>query len=231
MKIKSNNQNKGFTLIELMISISILTMLLFTGTYSYSLMSDRWNKELGQFSHSAKEAKHLALLQSLLEGVQPFVVVDKEKKPSFFFIGDNTSLLAISRAGFFNTPFPEIFRLTTVEKENGKVDLVYQSISTESFLLTGTEQNINFSKQIILFSDLDKVSFRYYGWSHLTEKTSIEFPKKKPQWFQRFSGIDKQLMPQQYQLTLIKSDQRLSIPVTLELKPERWLSPYYPSNL
>jgi prepilin-type N-terminal cleavage/methylation domain-containing protein len=53
------NKAKGFTLIELMISMTILSLLLFTGSYTYSLMSQRWNKELGEFSHSAKQAKHL----------------------------------------------------------------------------------------------------------------------------------------------------------------------------
>jgi prepilin-type N-terminal cleavage/methylation domain-containing protein len=224
------SQNKGFTLIELMISISILSLLLFTGSYSYSLMSERWNKELGQFASSAKNYKHLELVQRLLEGVQPYVVVDNKKKPSFFFIGDNNSLLAVSRSGIFSGEYPEIFRLSTINKTNGKVDLIYQSASTESILLKGTEQSINFTHQLVLFSNLDNIQFNYYGWSHLYEKNAVDKKNKKAQWFERFSGIDNQIMPEKYSVTLTKSGQGLSIPIQLEAKPERWLSPYFKEN-
>jgi len=229
LKRAAYNKN-GFTLIELMIAISILTLLLFTGAYSYSLMSERWNKELGQFSSTAKTAKHLELLQRLAEGVQPYVVVDDKKKPLLFFIGNKTSLLAVSRAGLFSDEFPEIFRLTTVEKENGKVDFIYQSASTKNILLTGTNQELTFDKKLVLFSDLDKVMFSYYGWTHLYIKNSIETNVKKPQWFERYSGIDNQLMPEKYMITLIKEGASLTIPITLEANPERWLAPYYKEN-
>ena len=227
---KTTSLKNGFTLIELMISISILSLLLFTGAYSYSLMSERWNKELGQFSNSAKTAKHLELLQHLVEGVQPYVVVDENKKPSLFFIGNKTSLLAVSRAGFFSGKFPEIFRLTAIEKENGKVDFIYQSVSTKNILLTGTNQDLIFDKKLILFSDLDQVKFSYYGWSHLYSKNSEENNRNRPQWFERYSGIDNQLMPENYNITLVKNGEDLTIPVTLDVNSERWLAPYYKEN-
>ena len=221
---------KGFTLIELMIAISILTLLLFTGSYSYSLLSERWNKELGQFSQSAQTYKHLELLQSLLEGVQPYVVVDSNQKPTFFFIGDSNSLLAVSRSGLFSGEYPEIFRLSIVNQANGKVDLIYQSASTEQLLLKGTDQSFSFTHQLVLFSNIDKVQFNYFGWSHLYDKNTIGKSNKKAQWFERFSGIDNQIMPEKYSLTLTQIGQDLSIPIQLEVKPERWLSPYFKEN-
>jgi len=222
----TNKKNNGFTLIELMISISILTLLLFTGSYTYSMMSERWNKELGQFSQSTKSAKNLELVQRLLEGVHSFIVVDKKQQPSFFFIGAQDSLLAVSRAGLLSGEYPEVFRLSTVEKENGLVDLIYQAISTEAFLLTGTDQSIEFSHQLTLFSDLDKVNFNYFGWSHLANKGKRD-PRITASWYSRFSGIDNQIMPETFTLELIKQNKSLSFPVILENNPERKLSAYY----
>lgn len=224
------SQHQGFTLIELMISISILSLLLFTGSYSYSLMSERWNKELGQFASSAKNYKHLELVQRLLEGVQPYVVVDSKKKPSFFFIGDKNSLLAVSRSGLFSGEYPEIFRLSIVNKENDKVDLVYQSASTETLLLKGTDQNINFTHQLVLFENIDQVNFQYYGWLNLLSKNSTNSLIRKPKWFEQFSGIDTQLMPETFKLSLIKNERELTFTVQQEARPERWLLPYLPEN-
>ncbi|WP_085298081.1 PulJ/GspJ family protein [Cognaticolwellia mytili] len=227
---KKRAKNQGFTLVELMIAISILSLLLFTGSYTYSLMSERWNKELGQFNHSAKNYKHLELIQRLLEGVQPYVVVDDNKKPSFFFIGDDNSLLAVSRSGLFSGDYPEIFRLSTIDAGEGKVDLIYQSASTEQILLKGTDQSINFTHQLVLFSNLDNVQFSYYGWPHLYEKNALDKKGKKAQWYTRFSGINNQIMPEKYAVTLTQAGKDLSIPIQLEARPERWLSPYFKEN-
>lgn len=219
-------RTQGFTLIELMITIVILSLLLFTGSYTYSILAGRWDKELGQFSQSASTAKHLELIQRLLEGVQPFVVVDGQSKPSHFFIGGNDSLLAVSRAGLFSGDYPEIFRLSTVANEDGSVDLVYQSASTQRVLLTGTEQAVSFNRRLTLFSDMERVTFRYFGWSHYLIKSNAEQNGDTPKWFERFSGIDNQMMPEQITLELLKAGQSLSIPITLPVGSERWLSPY-----
>lgn len=224
-----SQRQKGFTLIELMIAISILSLLLFTGSYSYSLMSERWNKELGQFSTSAHVAKNLNLLQRLLTGVSPFVVVDDKRKPSFFFIGASDSLLAVSNIGLFSNHYPEIFRLTTVEKENGLVDLIYQSESTKNILLTGTDQSIEFTKKIILFTDLDSVVFNYFGWDNIFVKNSRAESGIIQRWYNNYSGIDKQLMPELFTLILVKGGKRLSFPIVLEADSEHWLSPYFDS--
>jgi prepilin-type N-terminal cleavage/methylation domain-containing protein len=226
MKLIKKVKYQGFTLIELMISISILSLLLFTGSYAYSLMSQRWNKELGQFSQSAKTAKNLENFQRLLEGIHSFVLTDQQKKPSFFFIGSTDSLLASSRSGFFSGDFPELFRLTTVKKENNLVDLVYQAVSSQNVLLIATEQQIDFTNKIVLFKDLDAVSFQYFGWPSLQQKLDASENNLKPQWFSHYSGIDNQLMPQQLAVTLTSQGKRLTFQIHLEQRPERWLGFY-----
>jgi prepilin-type N-terminal cleavage/methylation domain-containing protein len=226
IKTSHKSHASGFTLIELMIAISILTLLLFTGSYSYSMLTNRWDKELGQFSQSAKVAKHLEVIQRVLEGVQSFVVVDNKRKPAFFFIGGKDSLLAVSHSGIFSGDFPEIFRLTSIEKDNGLIDLVYQSLSTEKLLLTGTEQNIKFERQLTLFSDLDNVNFNYFGWTSLYAKNANSDKAERAKWFEEYSGIDQKLMPTQIILTLTKEKMDLSFPITLEPDAERRLSPY-----
>ncbi len=222
----------GFTLIELLISIAILSMLLLTGTYSYSLMSSRWTKELGEFNLSSSQAKNLDLFHHVITGTKSFIVTDNAKKPAFFFIGKPDSLLAVSNSGLFSGHFPEIYRLTTVKNEMGLYDLVYQAESTENTLLTSTEQVISFSRKIKLFENLDAVSISYYGWPHYYEKTkSIDDAEggavSRAKWFDVFSGIDNQIMPEKLLITLTKANKELVIPVQLDHDSQRLLSPYF----
>jgi len=224
--MNSVRRSSGFTLIELMIVITILSLLLFTGNYSYSMLSSRWNKELGNYSQVASDAKHLLLVQNLLEGIEPLVVVNQESTPSFFFIGDKTSLLGVSVSGLFSVKQAEIFRLTAQENPDGLFDLIYQSASTKDILLTATNQEIVFTQKLTLFSALSAVEFSYYGWQHFDKKNDDGEIATPGQWFERFSGIDNQLMPTKMTLRLNRDSQWLDIAIELDGESESRLSPY-----
>ncbi|XQW85902.1 prepilin-type N-terminal cleavage/methylation domain-containing protein [Thalassotalea piscium] len=226
MSSQMSKVTKGFTLIELMISISILTLLLLTGSFVYSMLYSRWDKQLGSFSESARIAKNVEITQRVLEGVHPFVVVDRTKRPAFFFIGGEDSLLSVSYSGVFSGEFPEIFRITSVKNQNGKFDLLYQAKSVENFILLRTDQDISFDHQLTLFKDLDSVQFSYLGWQDYKVKSSRFTSGVKMIRSNRYSGIDSQIMPNKYSLTIVQSGKSLTIPVELDNQTERWLSPY-----
>ena len=216
----------GFTLIELMISITILTLLLFTGSYMYSMLSSRWDKQLGNFSDNAKIAKNLEITQRVLEGVHAFIVVDNKQQPSFFFIGGEDSLLAVTYSGVFSENYPEIFRITSTKSANNKFDLVYQGASVKNILLLGTDQDITFEHQFTLFKDLDSIQYHYYGWPNFLVKVDRHATGNKMQWTTRYSGIDSQIMPEQFYIELTKAGSTIKIPVNLDPNTERLLSPY-----
>ncbi len=224
------NKPSGFTLIELLIAVSILSALLFTGTYSYQMLAGRWQKDLGQFEQSAKAVKHFNLINDILLGVQPYVVMDKKlsyTKPAFFFIGFEQSLLAITGAGLFSKNYPEIFKLTALEKENGRFDLIYQAISSENILLLTTQQSIEFEHRIVLLEDLDEVSFNYLGWDSYMEYAEIAENLKPATWRDKFSGIDNQLLPIQMAVVIKKGDKKMMFSADFNRKTLRYLSPYY----
>jgi len=222
-KIIMKNQ-KGFTLIELLITMFILSMLMFTGTFVYSMLMERWGKELGDFNLSSREAKHLNLLQSSLCSIYPHIIVDSKRKPSFFFIGGKDSLLSVTRSGLFDEKGSEFFRLTTLAKEDGIFDLVYQSKSSNDLFLIGTEQAVEFTDELLLFSDLTKVEFNYFGWDSYFKKAGET--KGNGKWFDDFSGIDNQLMPEKIELTLFKAQSSVVLTCAYDSESFRWLSPY-----
>lgn len=223
------NKQSGFTLIELLIAVSILSALLFTGTYSYQMLAGRWQKELGQFSQSTKSVKHINLLNTVLSGVQPYVLENKQfnfSKPAFFFIGFEQSLLSITRSGLFSKGYPEIFRLSALEKENGRFDLIYQAVSSEKLLLLSVQQNIDFQYSIKLLEDVDKINFNYLGWNSYMELAEAATTLKPATWRKNFSGIDNQLLPLEMSIALKKNDRELDFSVSFDRKTLRYLTPY-----
>lgn len=223
------NKSTGFTLIELMIAISILTMLLFMGSYVYQMLASRWDKELGTFNQSAKQTKNLILTKNLLQGVHPFIIMNKEarvEKPAFFFIGSNDSLLSVSRAGLFNQEYPEIFRLKALEKDNGLFDLVYQSVSTKNILLLSAQQEITFEHQVTLLSDITEIKFHYLGWNGFMERGRADEDNTVPIWRDSFSGIDNQLLPEKMTVYVNQGRKELEFSIGFDLNSLRYLSAY-----
>jgi prepilin-type N-terminal cleavage/methylation domain-containing protein len=196
-------KSKGFSLVELMITLVILAMLLSTATMAYQLLLSRWQKGLERFEESYQVYRGNDLIQSVLSGIYPYVVTDEAGRPSFFFIGKARSLLAVTRNGLFDELHPEVFRITLVQKSTGDFQLLYQSTSLNELLLLKTEQEILFTNQIVLLDNLNVASFRYFGWTSLLEATSTIQPQMN--WNDAFSGIDNQLIPKYTELKLKSS--------------------------
>ncbi len=223
------NKNSGFTLIELLIAISILSALLFTGTYAYQMIANRWDKELGSFNKTTRITKNLNLVVDLLRGVQPYIVTEKNfsySKPAFFFIGFNDRLLSISRSGLFSQYYPEVFRLSTLKKDNGLYDLIYQSVSTEHLLLLSPQQNIEFEHTVTLLEDIQNVSFSYLGWDDYMEYADSSETLKPPLWRSDFSGIDRQLLPLQMEVEIKIDEKLINFKVHFDRRTLRYLSSY-----
>lgn len=214
----------GFTLVELLIAVTILSMLLLTASYSYSLIASRWDKDLGNYAETTQQAKSTELLLGVLSGVRSYVVRKSDLSPGFLFIGADDSLLAATTNGLKGGD-QEVFRLTVVSTENEKYDLVYQAVGVNQIPLVSASQEITFDFSTVLFKDAEQINFRYYGWPHLFDKTD-ENSKAKLTWQNRYSGLDAQYMPYKIAFEIIKDGMPMSFVVSLERDVEGWISPY-----
>lgn len=222
--MNSHRNQKGFTLIELLIAITILALIITTATFSYNLVSSRWNKELGDFSVKALHAKHAETLFNVTRGIKSFVVRNSEQKPVFYFVGKEDSLLAVTASGVF-TPDTEIFRITSVKKDNGKFDIVYQAQAAKKAPIVSTSQTINFDRSLVLFADVDEFMFEYFGWDHLYDKTD-DSGQKSASWRTTYSGLLSQYMPNKVKVSIRQEKKILSFTVNLQSDTENWISPY-----
>ncbi|WDE00521.1 hypothetical protein SG35_007765 [Thalassomonas actiniarum] len=216
-------------MVELLIAVAILSALLFTGSFAYQMLANRWGKELGEFNTSVQSTKSLTLLDDLLRGVQPFIVIEKNPgfdKPAFFFIGHNNSLLSISRSGIFSSGYPEIFRLTVQVQDNGLHELIYQSVSSQGLLLLTAQQEIVFEHQITLLKDFDEITFSYSGWDGFMEYAERAKSLKPASWREKFSGIDNQLLPEKMRVYAKKGGKVADFNVGFDQRSLRYLTPY-----
>jgi len=219
----------GFTLVELMISLVILSLLLFTGSYSYSILAERWNSNLGSFEYTAKQSRQLNLLNSVLSSIQPLVITDKDGQPSFLFVGDQHSLLAMTNNGITQSSHPEIFRLTLVD-EGGDGDtskLLYQSVSSKNVVLKQVEQEIEFTHEIVILDDIKSFHLRYLGWRDIHEKSNANDSGALPNWYDKYSSIERKLTPNLIQMDSELLQGVVNISFKLPEDIENMLTPYF----
>jgi len=228
-KNSQQSNQQGFTLIELLIVTSILSLLMFTGSYAYSLFANKWQSELGQFDESNRRTMGFYRLQTLLTTVSPYAIRKDNGQPAFLFIGANDSLLAITHDGLFSRDAAEAFRLTAVKTDNGKFKLLYQAKSLIDTAILTESQSIEFTVQLVLAEQLDRISFQYFGWSSFQDKKGRNADNLigQHQWYSKYSGIDKQLMPEKIEVQLTQGEKTITFLINLDSTSERWLTPYF----
>lgn len=222
-------KEKGFTLIELLIAVSILSALLFTGTYTYQMLATRWDKEIGHYQYTVDMARNIQLLKGVLTGINAYVVLEYNSRPpvpGILFVGYSERLLAITQQGLFSDHYPEIFRLVLEPQENQTYNLIYQAASSKNLLLLSAQQNIEFEYSYLLLEGVDSFELSYLGWDNIFDKSEKSTTGASPTWRDNFSGVNSQMLPNEIKAKIQFSGQSIEFWADVERNSLRFISPY-----
>lgn len=220
---------RGFSLIEILIAVSILTALLFTGTYSYQILAQRWDKEIGKYQETVNLSRNLQLLKEALVGIKAYVVLDYDTKPAtpgMLFVGSKQRLLSVTQNGLFSGNYPEVFRLVIRPTSKNTFNLIYQSASFKDLLLFTAQQDIKFSHSYLILENIDSFEMKYLGWDSITEKNESVTSGARPTWRESFSGVDNQMMPDSISIQINYDNQMISFVLDTDKNGLRVISPY-----
>ncbi|AXT32436.1 prepilin-type N-terminal cleavage/methylation domain-containing protein [Pseudoalteromonas tunicata] len=228
VKFLGMNKN-GFTLIELLITTTILSLLLFLGSFSYQLLANRWDKQLGTFDRTLELTRNIELLENVISGIEPAVINDEKQGTvnyGFFFIGTESRLLSITEKGLFSKKYPEIFLLSLESAENETFNLVYQSVSTENVLLLSAQQEIVFDHRYLLLGNIKSFKLSYLGWDNIIAKSESSQTGVLSTWRDDFSGLDSQALPNEIEVFIDSERFSFSFSSDIEKNSLRYLTPY-----
>lgn len=196
---------KGFTLIEMLISMALLSMVLLIATSAYSMFSDKWNGRLGYFNKSAANAKHLILVQEVLKSIKPYVVTNDSDNARLYFEGNRNGFVTVSLRSLFQPNIPAVIRLQAIQNDDFSYTVTYQESTMASQLLTKVAQSLDFTEPIILFENLQNVEFKYFGWPSLADKNwqpDVNFQRRQPKaWFTDFNSIENKVFPEKVKVS------------------------------
>ena len=69
-------QSSGFTLIEMLVTVVLLSALILIGSFSYAQFSKLWNVQVSDFDIKLEHARNSILINEVLDSLLPYVVYD-----------------------------------------------------------------------------------------------------------------------------------------------------------
>ncbi|GIU46062.1 prepilin-type N-terminal cleavage/methylation domain-containing protein [Shewanella algidipiscicola] len=197
-------KSSGFTLIEILIAMLVLSIVMFIGSLSFSTFSQRWQQDMGSFTQEVATAKNLVLLQKALNGASNYIVKDdKDDKDEavYFFKGNDKYLLFVTNNPVFNTDGQALIRLSVTVLADGKQQLRYEEtpFGLSPLLRLSSLPKSNYSQ--ILLTDND-IRFNFYGWEDQKQRTAFfEGEPMAPKWMKEYFGEKTGMLPYAVNIT------------------------------
>lgn len=159
-------KQKGFSLIELMIATALLSLVMFTGYFAYSLYTDKWQKRADHFWHLNQNALGTEAIIRTLEAASVYVVKNQDDKYAALFTGEQTSITLVTSTGLFSND-TALINITAIEQDNGLQSLLYKEMPLTKRLLLNYPVEPSWQYQHLLIKDITKINFQFYGWQNM----------------------------------------------------------------
>lgn len=163
MERMTASTQRGFSLVELLVSMTLLAAIVALSGFAFQQFSRYWDGRLGVFDESFSEMRNGWLLTQVISKVQPYAVLNQGGLPRFYFEGNRNGFVAVSSESLSIPDAAAVIRLSLLENKDRTFDLVYEESVMKNFPLTRLSQALAFSPPVTLFTDLRDPSFEYFG--------------------------------------------------------------------
>lgn len=181
------------TLVELLIAVTIMTMVIGVATYSFSAFSIYGQADQSKVDRAISRYQRLSLLHSALDGAVPWLVTSKNDEVGFYFLGRDDGFTFVTSQPIFNDGQLAVVRVFREPDVTGAWRLVYEEATiSHKDRLTFADQVLPFANRLVVVSGLSKLSFRYFGWSSLRVRLDESSDRKlgtAKSWFTEYDGI------------------------------------------
>lgn len=218
-----NKKQQGFSLIELMIATALLSMVMFSGYFAYSLYTDKWQKRTELFWQLNKNSLGLEAMSRVLEAASVYIVKNQEQKYAVLFNGSQQSLTLVSNSPIFSSGSALVSFSLQADKQ-GKSQLVYKELPLKNQPLMQAPNQIEWQTSKVLIDDIQQLTFQYYGWETLSSAVkgnagsdTFELGSKPilQRWYTQHS-LQNRIMPSKISV-YIKNSQGLETQIQIDL--------------
>jgi prepilin-type N-terminal cleavage/methylation domain-containing protein len=191
------NKVKGFTLVEVLITMALLSMIILIGSSAFGLFAKRWDGQLGKFDETMQNARNVMLVQEVLDSLVPYMAYDTKGKPKIYFEGNRNGFVAVSSKSIYGAGGFAVVRFSVRQKADLAYQVIYEEWPMSDDVLRSIDQPIIFSSPLILFDTVTNPRFEYFGWADLEDKVPRDDTAlpKPPSWLKNYNALAIGLSP------------------------------------
>lgn len=193
-----NRHSSGFSLVELLTALIILSLIVLLSSQSFSMFSQRWDGRLGSFDDRFEEVRARWTVRELLTAISPFVVKNPEGASRFYFEGNRNGFVAVASQSSVDSRVPAVVRLSFVIAGQGKYDLIYEEWPMVNQYLRTTTQSVEFDEPVLLVANVSEPEFSYLGIPKGVTATRGDL--QPPRWFPQYNSLETSFHPIAVQL-------------------------------
>ena len=210
-------KSRGFSLVEVLIASTILLLVLFLGSYGYSLFAKYWADGAGTFEQKFADIKGLNIVHQVIKNTHPYIMKGGERGAYHYFEGGKSVVRGFTNHSVFAQEKMAFYELKVEENANNLLDLVYrESVINEVPVVT--ERNIGqYNNKIVILTDINDVTFEFYGWRSydLWVENNLLSRGGAPEWFGFYSGQDTLVPPNLVRLSITLNGQVSTLEMSL----------------
>lgn len=185
---------KGFTLIEVIISILIFGVIVLLISYAVSQGLYQYKGVIHKTANFWEKSKILLLHKSFASTLDYYV---KEEEWFPLFEGDSNSIVYITESPIADN-LPVLAIITNEIRDFGQKTLVYyelpiNTLKYKEIIEIHNSGKLKEGKRIVLIENLDSVSFDYFGRN---------INKESSNFYSNFSGKKQKILPQFVKISL-----------------------------
>jgi prepilin-type N-terminal cleavage/methylation domain-containing protein len=191
--------NRGFTLLELLISITMLALIAGIMGWSLNMAHRTLDKGEKKIRYLEREKVSFSLIESQILSLFPYQYDDEEGQKKLFFLGSKDKLM-----------FTSNYSLWRGTKGNTFVTYDIQTNENDRQVIKITEQIIGLKekKEAVLFDDCASINFEYFL------KNAFEEGKWVDQW-----PDDEQGLPEKIKINITCNTKNIALMIKPLVKP------------
>jgi prepilin-type N-terminal cleavage/methylation domain-containing protein len=218
----------GFTLIEMLITMSILSMVVLAGSSAFGFFSQQWDGSLGKFDQSMSNSRNIMLVQEILDNLIPYMAYDSKDQPSIYFEGNRNGFVAVSGRSLFKQERLAVVRFSVRQNTDLTFDVLYEEWPMEDEVLVSANTDLPFYPPLVLFRSVTEAEFGYFGWSDILSKKGNggdQFPQP-PAWYPSLNAVASSVAPIKARLRFKFKDNPYELLSVLAEQPSNLITRY-----
>ena len=227
---------KGFSLVELLVAMTIFSMMSLIAFSAFSFFADRWEGNVGKFDDKLRSTRTQLVLLETLQQLVPYEILDNESVARIFFEGNRNGFVSMSQQSITEPDSLAVVRLSIRQREDFTFELIYEEWPLRNVPYISIAQNVQFSDPIVLQGAIKEIRFQYFGMPETRGISDTQLQNVRAEWWDEYNSFITNTFPENIaiQWTDAQNDEHqlylnlVADVMTLGDIPEN--SPYRPSD-